>query len=196
MRPIQRSEIQEAAAYERVRADMRRAVIDLKRRRRIQAGPRITLVFHSRETLLYQLQERLRAERVDEDAATIREIPIVNEILPAPGGLSAELYIEIADRAKIREEMERFAGLDRGEHLWFDLGDAGKSVARFSHDPEVTADWACVHSVQFLLGQAGARWFRDPAKEVVLFVEHPGYTASVPVEGTVRSALAEDLEEA
>lgn len=195
MKPISRSEVLDAAAYERVRSDLRREAIEVKFRRRIQAGPRVTLVFHSRATLLHYLQEGLRAEPAADEAALLREIQIVNEMLPPPGGLSADLYIELGDTEKIREELERFSGLDRGEHLWFDLGDAGRAIARFADLPGGGSRLAAVHPVIFLLGATGTRWFRDPNKPVSFVVEHPGYTARVPVEGPVRGALGADLED-
>ena len=50
--------------YERQRNVYRSRIIALKQRRRISLGPLVTLVFENRETLRFQIQEMLRAERI------------------------------------------------------------------------------------------------------------------------------------
>ena len=66
MQPIQIEEIKDLATYERVRAETRKTVIELRKLRRIQLGDRISVVFENRETVLYQIQEILREVKVRE----------------------------------------------------------------------------------------------------------------------------------
>ena len=72
-------------------------IIALKQRRRISLGPLITLVFENRETLQFQIQEMIRAERIIEPAKVEDELDVYNELLPAANELSATLLIEITE---------------------------------------------------------------------------------------------------
>lgn len=62
-----------AAQYEQDRPTIRQQIIALKKRRRISVGPLVTLVFENRETLLFQIQEMIRTERIF-DPGKIQEI--------------------------------------------------------------------------------------------------------------------------
>ncbi len=196
MRPIQFGDLKDLTAYERVRSDMRRALIDLRAARRVQAGPKISIAFENRETVLYQIQEMIRAERMVEPEAIAHELETYNELLPRGVGLAGTLFIELTDAARIREDLETFVGLDREGHLWFDFGEAGRSVARFAEGQSDESRISSVHYVQFPLTPGQAAVFRDAARPVALVVEHPGYSANTPVDGAVRKALMEDIEEA
>ncbi|MCC7140523.1 MAG: DUF3501 family protein, partial [Candidatus Eisenbacteria bacterium] len=93
MKLIERSEIQDLTAYEKVRSETRLAVIKLRSLRRIQAGEQLSLVFENRETLLYQIHEMVRAERMVEDAAIQHEVDTYNVLIPGERQLSATLFL-------------------------------------------------------------------------------------------------------
>ena len=52
------------AEYEKERTAYRQRIIELKKRRRIAVGDLITLIFENRETVLFQIQEMIRTERI------------------------------------------------------------------------------------------------------------------------------------
>ena len=54
--------------YEKVREEMRGRVIALKRTRRVAVGPYLSFVLEYRDTLLFQIQEMCRVERITDDA--------------------------------------------------------------------------------------------------------------------------------
>ena len=51
-------------------------VIDIKKRRRVPVGDHVTLVFENRDTVLYQIQEMVRAERITSPEAIEDEIDV------------------------------------------------------------------------------------------------------------------------
>jgi hypothetical protein len=195
MRPIRQDELKDLTAYERVRSDVRRALIELRAKRRIQAGPKISIAFENRETIQYQIQEMIRAERMVDPSAIAHELETYNELLPKGLGLAGTLFIELTDTGKIREELEAFMGLDREGCVWFDLGEAGRSIARFAEGQSDESRISSVHYVQFPFDPDQATAFRDLARPAALVVDHPSYAAHAPIEGMARQALAEDLEE-
>src|ERR1700733_11761094 len=100
MRPIERGEILGLAEYEQVRERFRTRVIEQKKRRRVQVGPKTSAVFENRDTVLLQIQEMLRTERITRPAAVQHELDTYNELVPAADELSCTLMIEIPDRAE------------------------------------------------------------------------------------------------
>ena len=55
-------------------------------------GENISLVFENRDTVIFQIQEMLRAERITDLDKIREEITVYNELIPNPGELSATLF--------------------------------------------------------------------------------------------------------
>ena len=195
MQSIHIEDIKEPTAYERVRSEIRKRVIELRTLRRVQVGNRISIVFENRETVLYQIQEMLRAERITDETTILREIETHNEMLPKPGSLAGTLFVELTEPRKIRECLEEFVGLSHGEHVWFDLGEAGRVPARFAEGQGEEGRIASVHYVQFSFSQEAAKAFGDPSQPAFLVVDHPSCRAKTEVEGATRRSLTDDLME-
>src|ERR1700690_404179 len=104
MRPIERGEILGLAEYEQLREPFRTRVIAQKKRRRVQVGPKASAVFENRDTVLLQIQEMLRTERITRPGAVQHEIDTYNENVPGDDELSCTVMIEIPDT----DERERF----------------------------------------------------------------------------------------
>ena len=139
MKPLTRQDLQAPDEYERQRESYRSRIITLKQRRRLSLGPLITLVFENRETLQFQIQEMIRAERILEPAKVQNELDVYNELLPAVNELSATLLIEITDGATMKEWLDRFMGLDHGRTVAISADDeitlsCGASTIRITVD--------------------------------------------------------------
>src|SRR6266536_5656655 len=100
--------------YEKVREEVRAGVIALKRVRRVPVGRHLSFVFENRDTVLFQIQEMCRAERITEDAEIRAELDVYNALLPNPRELSATLFIEITDKDQNQAVLDRFLGIDTG----------------------------------------------------------------------------------
>ncbi len=191
MRPAERSELLDLVAYEKSREEYRARTIALKRSRRIGLGDQITLIFENRDTVLFQIQEMLRAERTVEEDAIQLEVDVYNELIPGAHELSATLMIEITDPAQIRAELDRLIGID--EHLSLDI-DGELVSARFDPKQFEEERISAVQYVRFPLGPALAKRFAAADVPVQLRIEHPSYRASTAIEGASRASLAADLE--
>ena len=51
MKKIELSEVKNIYEYEKIREDFRRYIIDLKKKRRVEVGNRVSLVFENRDTI-------------------------------------------------------------------------------------------------------------------------------------------------
>jgi hypothetical protein len=64
MKPIERGEVLGLAEYEAIRDRFRARVIEEKKARRTTLGDRASCLFENRDTVLMQIQEMLRTERI------------------------------------------------------------------------------------------------------------------------------------
>lgn len=192
MRKLILADVKDLVEYETIRDAFRRRVIELKRRRRVSVGDRISLVFENRETALSQVQEMVRAERLVDPVKIQFEIDTYNALIPGPGELSATLFIEIADSADIRRELDRFIGLDAPGMVWLDFGQAGRAEGRFETGHSNEDRISAVHYVKFSITSPQRSAFLEiPA--VTLAVDHPAYRHRAALSEETRRALAEDL---
>jgi hypothetical protein len=178
--------------YERQREAFRAHIIALKQRRRISVGPLITLVFENRETLRFQIQEMIRVERILDPAKVQEELDVYNALLPSQGELSATLLIEITDESKVKEWLDRFMGLDRGETVAIVAGGEqafGEFEGGHSHETKISA----VHFVRFRPTDAMTAACVDLRQPVTITVNHGGYHEQASVPGTMREEWLADL---
>ncbi len=169
-------------------------MIDLKRRRRVAVGDRVTLLFENRETLRFQVQEMLRVERIRAGDAVQAELDVYNELMPGPGELSATLFIEITDTARIKPELDRLVGLDAHVSLVLDEG-ADERAARATFDPRQRDDEriSAVQYVRFPLDLGLQAALADPAVRARLRIDHPAYRCETELSPPLRAQLLADL---
>jgi len=189
MRPIEASELLPNATYRAVREAYRAGIIEYKQNRRLELGPQVTFVFENRKTILFQLQEILRAEEIVEAEGIASEVSVYNALLPKKLGLSATVLIEFKGTESIREERKSFLGLmDRIE---LQLGSL-KIPARFEEGRETEERISAVQYASFELGEAG----RDAltlCEEPRLVSHHPGYEQVTKIGEEMRASLLADL---
>jgi Protein of unknown function (DUF3501) len=180
--------------YEKVREQMRRRVLELKRSRRVSAGRYLSFMFENRDTVLFQIQEMCRAEWITDDARIQDEIDVYSALLPRPGELSATMMIEIEDKAQIKPILDSFMGIDTGQHVWMQVGKDFAIPGEFEtgHSDEEKGKLSAVHFVRFAFPEPAARAFRDaPA---FLVVDHPAERARTELSPETMAALLEDLQ--
>jgi hypothetical protein len=194
MKKVVRSEILDTAQYEKTRDQFRARIIELKKRRRIAIGPTITLVFENHDTVLSQIQEMMRAERIVDDRAIQHEIDTYNQLLPEHRELAATMFIELKDAGRIRDEINRFHGINNGETIYLLVGaerlpgifDAGQS-----DDTRISV----VQYVRFRFNDEQRLAFIKGDEEVRLVIDHPNYKHFAVIDGELRQELAGDFAE-
>jgi hypothetical protein len=192
VRTLTSEDILSIEEYEKQRESFRSRIIALKQRRRIALGPLISLVFENRETLQFQVQEMIRAERIVQPMKVQDELDVYNALLPAANELSATLLIEVTEAATMKESLDRFMGLDRRDTVAITAG--GESVfGRFegghSHETKISA----VHFVRFTPTETMKQTFADLRQPVLLTVDHNGYRERVQAPGSLREEWLADL---
>jgi hypothetical protein len=192
MKPLTVQDVLPIDEYERLREAFRRRIIDLKQRRRLSVGNLITMVFENRETVLFQIQEMVRAERILRPERVSEEVDMYNEQIPGAGELSATLLIEVTDPQQVKPVLDRLQGIDRGQtvgirvgpHLVYGIFEQGRS-----NEEKISA----VHYVRFPVPDAVKALMEDPAVPMQVVVTHPRYQIAQPVSEEMRRSLLEDF---
>jgi hypothetical protein len=179
--------------YERQREGFRSRIIELKKRRRISIGPLLTLVFENRDTLQFQVQEMIRVERIFDPAKVQEELEIYNSLLPMPGELSATLLIEIVEQESMKQWLDLFMGLDRGQTVAIRAGQDrvyGEFEGGHSYETKISA----VHFVRFKPSGALVDALERREIPVTLSVDHATYHEATVVPWDMRREWLADLE--
>lgn len=148
MKALTKEQLIPYEAYERQREAFRRRMIPLKARRRVSIGDKITLLFENQDTLQFQVQEMIRAERIVDPGKVQEELDVYNGLLPEPGELSATLFIEVTESADIKRDLDAFQGIDRGRTVSLVAGPEsifGEFEGGHSKESKISA----VHFVRF-----------------------------------------------
>ena len=197
-RKLTLDDIADMRAYERERAEFRKHIIALKRRRRIAVGPHVTFVFENRETIRFQIQEMARVERLYSDEQIEDELRVYNPLVPDPGHLSATMFVELTSDADLREWLPKLVGVERAVSLRIGSGDAADTV-KFAvdrdHDEQLTRDdtTSAVHYVHAALDPAQIDRFAG--ETVVLVIDHPAYRHETPLGAETIAELLTDLRD-
>ena len=192
MKPIAAAEVLNLYEYERVREARRQAVIALKQRRRVQVGRYLSFVFENRETVWFQIQEMVRAERIVDDARVQEELDVYNGLLPPDGQLAATMMIEIAESAQIKPVLDRLLGIDTRDYVRLEVGPhVVVGTFETGHSDEELGKLSAVHFVRFALPPGARAVFAS--SEIALVVEHPNERARTVLSESARRSLAEDL---
>lgn len=192
MRPVTAGELLNLYDYEKVREARRRAVIALKRERRVAIGRYLSFVFENRETVWFQIQEMIRAERLIDEAKIAEEVAVYNTLLPRPGELAATMFIEIGEPERIKPVLDALLGIDTRGYVRLHVGPhVVVGAFETGHSDEELGKLSAVHFVRFPLPPAARAAFAYA--EIALVVEHPNERGRTVLSDATRARLAEDL---
>jgi hypothetical protein len=144
------------------------------------------MTFESRLTMRFQVQEMARTERMVSDEQIQHELDVYNRLLPAPGELSATLFLELTSEDELRTWLPRLVGIESACELRIGQGpsaDVIVSTPEEEHQANLTraATTSAVHYVRF---------------HFTLAVNHPEYPDGLPghlLAEATRQELAADL---
>jgi hypothetical protein len=182
MKRVSREEVRKPADYARVREEFRNRVLEQKDRRRIHVGSFLTFLFENHDTVLYQIQEMIRAENITNEPDIQHEMATYNELLGDRGELGCTLLIEIDDAAKRAELLARWKDLPGT--LYIETAGGTRVPAQF--DPRQVGEGriSSVHYLKFRLGD------QVPRK---VGCSHPEIDADVTLAPEQSAALCQDL---
>jgi hypothetical protein len=193
MKKIAMEDLMGLAAYERVRDQFRREIIEYKKNRRLQIGDRVSLLFENRKTILFQIQEMLRTERITDLDKIKEEVETYNTLIPGANELSATLMLEIEQQEKIREDLLKFLGID--ETVFLTTGERHTIQAVFEQGHSKEDKISAVQYVRFRFTPEAREAFVAGRDEAWVVIDHPNYRAKEKIWKEMRQSLIQDLIE-
>lgn len=192
MKKIDYSDIVHYYDYIKIRNEYLQRIIKLKKNRRIQLGENVTFVFENRETVLYQIQEMIRLEKMTDERLIRNEIEIFNELVPDKNELCATMFIEIFERGFIKSSLNKFAGIHQNKiFLKFE-----NEVIVPEFEPEVVNNnrVSAVNYLKFKFDQKQVEKFLEKNITAFIEIDHENYKAKSEIPPNVRESLIEDLQ--
>lgn len=182
MKRVLREEIVDYVTYQQERPAYRERVMALKATRRIHLGAHLTFLFENHETIRYQIQEMVLAERIVREADIAHELETYNELLGAGGALGATLLIEIESAEERADKLTRWVDLPGAIYARLEDGTLVRPV--FDERQIDAGKLSSVHYVKFdTHGQV----------PIALACDHPDLKSTVLLTAEQRQALADDL---
>lgn len=194
MQKLSRQDLMSLEQYSAERARLRSEVIAHKQRRSVQVGPNMTWLFEDRTTIRYQVLEMLRAERIFEADGIQDELDAYNPLIPTGSNWKATLLIEFPDPGARSEALSKLIGVE--DRCWVRVSELERvfAIADEDLDRENAEKTSAVHFLRFELTPSMIEAAKSGAP-LSVGVDHPNYRHSVaPLPGTVRDALAQDLD--
>jgi hypothetical protein len=189
---ISRSDILPPNEYAAKRSELRKAVVALKRKRRVEVGPVATFYFECFETMLQQVQEMLHIEKGGE-AQIEDELRAYNPLIPNGTELTATVMFEIDDPTRRARFLARLGGVENTAFIKIGA-ETVKGVPEADQDR--TNEQGKASSVQFIhfpFTRAQIALFRAAGSQVIVGFSHPEYSHMAVLPEEVRAALAEDF---
>lgn len=178
--------------YARQRQTLRAAVLAHKKPRTIAIGPNMTWIFEDRTSVLYQVQEMLRTERIFEEEGIAEELQAYNPLIPDGSNWKATCLIEFPDESLRRQRLQDLKNVEH--HCWVEVQGTPRCMAIADEDLERSNDdkTSAVHFLRFELGPQRVAALRAGAA-LRMGVDHPQYPADIVIADASRRALLEDF---
>lgn len=189
---IVRADILDLDAYNKVRDARRKQIAEIKANRRVAVGPNATFYFECFDTMLYQIQEMLRAERGGEEQLK-DELAAYNPLVPKGSELVATIMFEINDPVERHRFLMQIGNVEK--HFMMEIGGEHVTV-RPEEDLERTNEAgkaSSIHFVHFDLTKDQIAKFKSGSARITVGVDHPKYGHVAILPDAVRTALSADL---
>ena len=170
--------------YAKARPEYRKAAIAHKRLRTVHVGNHVTLLFEDEQTLRYQIQEILRAEKTFEEAGILDELEAYVPLLPTGKNLKA---------TERKVALTKLKGIER--KTWVQVEGSTKVYAIADEDleRETETKTSAVHFLRFEFSKemiAAVKY----GVTISVGVDHVNYATAVsPLSPETRDALARDF---
>jgi len=194
MRPLAAADLLGLEQYARERPAIRARMIGHRAARRLVIGPNCSWSFEDRETIAYQLQEMLRAERIFEPEGIADELAAYNPLVPGGQNLKATFLVEFPDADERARRLAELRGVERC--CWLQVAGFEHVLAIADEDLERESEdkTSAVHFLRFELSPQMIKALRAGAA-LSAGVSHRAYHHEVaPVPPGLRAALLADFD--
>lgn len=194
MSKLTRQDLYSLEKYHEIRPGFRSEVMQHKKRRVLQVGPNVTLHFEDRTTMLYQIQEMLRAEKIFDATGIQDELDAYNPLIPDGSNWKATMMIEFADVDERKVALSKLLGIEGSTYVEVEGFPRVIPIADEDLERETDDKTSSVHFLRFELTAEMIAAVKAGAA-IAAGVDHDHYQHRVDaVTPEMRDSLAADLE--
>ena len=154
------------------------------------------MIFENRDTVLMQIQEMIRTERISRPAGIEHELETYNELVPGNEELSCTMMIDVIDKAERDAFLRAVLGIQQHVALVIDGERIGARCPRKDDSGDERA--VAVLYLKFSIPARAAQSLRaanaHATLPVELAIDHPNYAARVRLPRSTVAELAKDLD--
>ena len=190
---ITRDQLIPMEQYVGERKERRRALVEMKRDRRVEVGPVCSFYFENYETMWNQIHEMLFIEKGGE-AQIDDELSAYNPLIPTGRELVATVMFEIDDPKRRGALLAKLGGVE--DTAFIQIGDltvAGKPAADLDRT-SAAGKASAVQFIHFPFTEDAIQAFRQTGARAVLGFTHPHYAHMSVLPETARAALVGDFD--
>ncbi|BAB67478.1 MULTISPECIES: DUF3501 family protein [Sulfurisphaera] len=171
--------------YEKIRMEKIRRIAQIKDKRRVELGDRLTLLFENRDTVLHQIQEMVYLDRLEDEKDIQHEINVYSSLLPCNGKIKATLYINAYDFNDLKKVFSELKGIYNSVFL-----KVGEKLIQ--GEPEAGREQGDEFStVQYLTFDLEG----EKSTQIEVFVLHENYKVSKKLPEDLAKELIEEAYE-
>ena len=171
---IEKSDLIPESIYAKSRKQIRKELLEFKKKRRIALGPYATFYFESFETMLAQVQEMLHIEKGGDEQLK-DELIAYNPLVPNGKELVATLMFEIDNPVSRAAFLSKVGGIENKIFMKID-NETVEAVPEL--DVDRTSDEGKASSVQFIhfeFNDDQILKFKSKTASIKLGIEHKEY---------------------
>ena len=189
-RKIVPADILSDSEYGAQRDALRKALVAVKKNRRVEVGPFATFYFENYDTMWQQVMEMLRIEKGGTEQIA-GELETYNPLIPQGRELLATLMLEIEDAGVRDRALLTLGGIE--ETIFMDVGTERVEATPTEYEDRTTPDGktSSVHWLRFSFTPEQIAKFRSA--RAVLGVGHANYGHMAVLPDAVRAELAKDF---
>ncbi len=193
MEKISREDLYSLEKYADIRPEFRAKVMAHKKNRTVQLGPNASFYFEDRLTMLYQIQEMLRTERIFEQEGIQEELDAYNPLIPDGCNWKATFMIEYTDVEERKRQLSKLIGIE--DKAWMQVNGFERvyPIADEDLERETEHKTSSVHFVRFELSPEMVAAAKNGAS-IGIGIDHQHYAYDIAaLNDNIRQALAADL---
>lgn len=190
---ITRKDLVPLSTYRQGRDEYLQKMITYKKQRRIKVGTDMSILFENRNTVLFQIQELANSEDLTDPAELDEYISIYSSMLPGDDELSATLFVEADEQARLTQVLTKLKGIEH--HLYLQVGDE-KIQGVFEEEFDDREYTSSVHYIKFPLTGTAKAYISNGSTEhanVRVVLDHPNEKADVQLPAETVAQLQKDL---
>ncbi len=194
MAHLSRNDLLSLEQYAERRDEIRRDVMEHKKKRQVPIGDHLTVYFEDETTMRYQVQEMLRIEKLFEPDDIEDELAAYNPLIPDGSNWKATVMIEYPDEQERRRRLAELKGIENTLHVQIEGFEPVYAICNEDLERSTDDKTSSVHFCRFEFTPEVIEAMRNGAK-ITVGVRHDAYPEGpADVTGEVRESLVSDFD--